>query len=530
MPINPERLLRSPLAWRLTLYLCVAASCSNARRRRLGDPALLPVAVQHGAHRRRGHARQLGEVVDRRLALVQSDPRAALATRRLHRGAAGGTIDCAKYAPRRTDRRSGARHCNERGRLAWQAVDAGRPNVLFILSDDQGAWALGCGGNPEIRTPVLDRLAQRGVRFANFFCTSPVCSPARASLLTGDIPSRHGVHDWIRVGSMGDNRVDYLAGQTLITDVLADNGYRCALIGKWHLGASDVPRPNFVKWFAHQSGMGPYYDAPMVDERSPVHRRRLPVRRARGRRDARSSHDEAARPEPFWLSLRFTAPHYPWIDSHPKAFTDLYRGLRVRLVPRRAAASVVHRRQGSGRQGTQRAPRQPDRLFRGRERDGCGDRPRARRHSMRAGLTQSTLVDLHERQRHELRPPRHLGQGQRHAAAEHVRHVGQGAVHRVAAGPDRPRGASATPVDRLRRVPHAHRLPAASLRSRSPQARTQFPRTSSKARLVAEAIRSSSTTSTGRCAWFAQRLEIRSPLPGRAARALRPRDRSRTSG
>src|SRR5580765_4128252 len=107
------------------------------------------------------------------------------------------------------------------------------------------------------------------MRFENFFCTSPVCSPARASLLTGDIASQHGVHDWIRVGSMPPDRIDYLTGQTLITDVLAAEGYRCGLVGKWHLGASDVPRPGFVKWFAHQSGMGPYYNAAMVDERSP---------------------------------------------------------------------------------------------------------------------------------------------------------------------------------------------------------------------------------------------------------------------
>ena len=97
--------------------------------------------------------------------------------------------------------------------------DPQRPNVLFIISDDQGTWALGCGGNREIRTPVFDRLAEGGVRFDNFFCASPVGSPARASLLTGDIPSRHGVHDWIRVGSMGESRIDYLAGQTLIHDV-----------------------------------------------------------------------------------------------------------------------------------------------------------------------------------------------------------------------------------------------------------------------------------------------------------------------
>ena len=212
------------------------------------------------------------------------------------------------------------------------SVDAARPNVLFILSDDQGAWALGCGGNSEIRTPVLDRLAQRGVRFANFFCTSPVCSPARASLLTGDIPSCHGVHDWIRVGSMGENRVDYLAGQTLITDVLADNGYRCGQIGKWHLGASDVRRPNFVKWFAHQSGMGPYYDAPMVDEDRPC---TVPGYLSDALADAACTfvRDEVSRPEPFWLSLSFTAPHYPWIDCHPKAFTDLYRDCAFESCP-----------------------------------------------------------------------------------------------------------------------------------------------------------------------------------------------------
>ena len=64
------------------------------------------------------------------------------------------------------------------------------PNVVFILTDDQGPWAAGCYGNPEIRTPNIDRLATAGVRFDNFFCASPVCSPARASLLTGTIPPR----------------------------------------------------------------------------------------------------------------------------------------------------------------------------------------------------------------------------------------------------------------------------------------------------------------------------------------------------
>ena len=126
--------------------------------------------------------------------------------------------------------------------------DAQRPNVLFVLSDDQGPWAMRCAGNADIVTPTLDRIAARGVRFTDFFCVSPVCSPARASLLTGEIPSRHGVHDWIRAGNMGETRVDYLAGRTLLTDLAVDAGYRVGLVGKWHLGASDVPRRGHVRW------------------------------------------------------------------------------------------------------------------------------------------------------------------------------------------------------------------------------------------------------------------------------------------
>lgn len=212
------------------------------------------------------------------------------------------------------------------------SLDPARPNVLFIVSDDQGAWALGCGGNSEIRTPRLDRLARSGIRFANFFCTSPVCSPARASLLTGDIPSRHGVHDWIRAGSMGPERVHYLEGQTLITDVLAAHGYRCGLVGKWHLGASDAPRANFVKWFVHQSGMGPYYKAPMVDHDRPCIVERY-ITDVLGDVAISFVNDETRSDCPFWLGLTFTAPHYPWIDSHPRDYMDLYRDCPFESCP-----------------------------------------------------------------------------------------------------------------------------------------------------------------------------------------------------
>ncbi len=79
--------------------------------------------------------------------------------------------------------------------------DTHRSNLLFILTDDQGAWAMGCADNEEIRSPNLDRLAREGIRSDSFFCTSPVCSPARASILTGRIPSQHGVHDFLHFQS-----------------------------------------------------------------------------------------------------------------------------------------------------------------------------------------------------------------------------------------------------------------------------------------------------------------------------------------
>lgn len=82
----------------------------------------------------------------------------------------------------------------------------------------RGDWTLGCAGNREIRTPNLDHLAATGIRFENFFCASPVCSPARASLLTGRIPSQHGVHDWIREGNAKEGGIDCLAGQLSYTD------------------------------------------------------------------------------------------------------------------------------------------------------------------------------------------------------------------------------------------------------------------------------------------------------------------------
>ncbi len=209
---------------------------------------------------------------------------------------------------------------------------AARPNVLFVLTDDQGAWAMGCAGNGDIRTPAIDALAASGMRFDNFFCTSPVCSPARASLLTGMIPSQHGVHDWLRGGNSGPDRVQYLEGAMLVTDVLADAGYRCGLTGKWHVGANDRAPRGFVHWFAHQAGMSAYYDAPFFRGTESVTVREY-VTDALAKDAVEFLDAEAANDAPFWLSLHFTAPHSPWKNAHAPELMALYDNCAFESCP-----------------------------------------------------------------------------------------------------------------------------------------------------------------------------------------------------
>lgn len=206
--------------------------------------------------------------------------------------------------------------------------DPAAPNILFILTDDQGPWALGCAGNSEIRTPTLDALAARGLRFENFFCTSPVCSPSRASLLTGRIPSQHGVHDWIRAGNhRGEyacaDPVEYLRGQTAYTDLLAEAGYVCGMSGKWHLGNGNQPQKSFAHWFVHARGGGPYNDAPMIVDGEvtdvPGYVTDVITDDALAFLDERAGDDR-----PFYLSVHYTAPHSPWIDEHPEEIVASY--------------------------------------------------------------------------------------------------------------------------------------------------------------------------------------------------------------
>ncbi|MDH5277301.1 MAG: sulfatase-like hydrolase/transferase, partial [Gammaproteobacteria bacterium] len=131
--------------------------------------------------------------------------------------------------------------------VSCNAVAADRPNLLLILTDNESPSLLGAYGNREIRTPHIDQLAAGGMLFTRAYATSGVCSPARAVLLTGLIPSRTGVHNGLPERF---SVPDYSAIEEFrnLPQTLADAGYVTALVGKYHLGAHEKPQLGFSFW------------------------------------------------------------------------------------------------------------------------------------------------------------------------------------------------------------------------------------------------------------------------------------------
>ena len=215
-----------------------------------------------------------------------------------------------------------------------------RPNILFILSDDQGAWAMRCGGNEEMVTPQSRQAVDDGHSIRQpFCCASPVCSPARASILTGRIPSQHGVQDFLRAGNAtflpNDGlEIDYIQGQPTYIELLAQNGYECGLSGKWHIGHAALQRAGFSYWNVHAAGGGHYYAAPMLvnGERyqTDEYVTDIITDNALEFLSAQVGSDT-----PFSLNVHYTAPHAPWgPDEHPRAvFDDFHENCAFDSVP-----------------------------------------------------------------------------------------------------------------------------------------------------------------------------------------------------
>ncbi len=217
-----------------------------------------------------------------------------------------------------------------------------RPNVLLIVSDDQGTIDLNCYGADDLYTPHLDALARRGVRFTQFYANAPVCSPSRAAILTGRYPQRAGVP-----GNVGLGKVGLPPAQTTVAEMLEARGYARGIVGKWHLGWADGKGPldqGFTRFFGHMKGCIDnyshffYWSGPNVHDlwddteehwEDGVHFGDLMVREA-------NRFIEQHRDQPFFLFLPFNIPHYP-LQGQAR-FRKLYRDLPE---PRRSYAALV---------------------------------------------------------------------------------------------------------------------------------------------------------------------------------------------
>ena len=115
------------------------------------------------------------------------------------------------------------------------------PNIVFVLVDDMRWDEVRAAGHPFIETPHMDRLAREGARFLNAFATTPLCSPSRASFLTGQYARAHGIVD---------NTARPSHQLATFPRALEQAGYRTGFFGKWHMGNDDSPRPGFTRWVA----------------------------------------------------------------------------------------------------------------------------------------------------------------------------------------------------------------------------------------------------------------------------------------
>ncbi len=190
-------------------------------------------------------------------------------------------------------------------------ADTAPPNIVFVLTDDQRYDQLGFV-NPALQTPHLDRLAAGGVHFRNAFVTTSLCSPSRATILTGTYTSRHGVID---------NFVDDVAaGLTFFPAYLQEAGYETAFVGKWHMGhETDEPRPGFDHWVSF-AGQGSYFPKDFSGNDSWLSVNGTAVRQAGYITDELTDYaldwlDGRESSQPFFLYLSHKAVHGPFLPA-----------------------------------------------------------------------------------------------------------------------------------------------------------------------------------------------------------------------
>ena len=212
------------------------------------------------------------------------------------------------------------------------------PNFVLIFCDDMGYGDLGCFGSKKNRTPRIDQLAKEGMRFTNFYSSSPVCTPSRSSLLTGCYPRRVGMHEdytghWVLIPR---SRRGLHPDELTLPEALKQKGYATACIGKWHLGDQPAHLPT-------RHGFDYYYGIPYSNDMQSRRRGDPPLPLVQQEKVIESPADQATltqrytkqtiafiekhRAEPFLVYLPHTFPHLPLYaskDFHGKSNNGRY--------------------------------------------------------------------------------------------------------------------------------------------------------------------------------------------------------------
>ena len=211
---------------------------------------------------------------------------------------------------------------------------AQRPNILFILADDLGWGDLSCYGRPDYQTPNLDKLAASGMRFTNAYSAAPVCTPTRVGFHTGRYPARLpvGLEEPIHERSAIGDRVKTTGipvSHPTVSSLIKAAGYDTALVGKWHLGYWPDFGPlkfGFDEFFGNMSGAVDHFTHKDMTANLDLYEGEVPVERIGYMTDLLTEravgYINRPHKKPLYLSLHYTAPHWPWEGPMDKAFSD----------------------------------------------------------------------------------------------------------------------------------------------------------------------------------------------------------------
>jgi arylsulfatase A-like enzyme len=197
---------------------------------------------------------------------------------------------------------------------------AARPNVVLIITDDVGYGDIGSYGAPDIRTPNIDSLARDGIRLTDFYANGPLCSPTRAGLISGRYQQRYAVETALGSPNSAIEQGLPATGRSF-PQLLKNNGYATALVGKWHLGYTPDRSPNahgFDYFFGFKSGYIDYYEHTGGDGRPDLFENTNPVQ-VTGymtdlitERSVKFIEQNAAAGRPFFIDVSYNAGHWPY--------------------------------------------------------------------------------------------------------------------------------------------------------------------------------------------------------------------------